>query len=337
MDQTHDNPSPVEKRSVFDLMPTAALVCMACCACGSNRGYDELVPHHIHVVNEERQYQEWEKNVNERTGIIAAKRILNDLHGYLGHEGFTEVYVDQMHPDIVGVTRQNPVTHESFILVAHNAFGYPDPNAGPTQVRSLTFEGKFVEIYMEAEIRNSKSHPFARPSEFVKDASYINGLNEYEVTIRKNISLNESKIFRTQPTILGNTTQLDFVNLRPGSVVIVRVAPHDNVSIRLRQLHVIVQEFHLEKGSKFEELRKIVSKLDLVDLNFALFSCDQEERDRGNGFEAYNIPGFERLPYAGLQGFLSYLSEISPKHDLGHPFCNNLREGDWMIGNYLFI
>jgi glycogen debranching enzyme len=330
-DQTHDNPSPVEKRSVFDLLPSAGLIAMACCATGSNRGYDELVPHHIHVVNEARQYQEWGKNANEKTGIIAAKRFLNDFHGLLASDGYNEVFVDQMNPDIVAVTRHHPKTHETYILVAHTAFGYPDANAGPTYVRPLTFEGKLVEIVFEAEMHKKSGYPFERPAKFKKDIDYINGLDEYEIVTQSHIQLEKSKIFRTQATIVNETTQLDFVNLKPGTVVIVKVVPHEPVRENINILQQLVSNFNDEKGDKFNEVRAIISKLDLVDLNICLFSCNEEEQDRGYGFGTYNIPGFASMVYAGLQGFLSLLTEISPKNDLGHPFCNNLRQGNWMI------
>lgn len=47
MDWTHDNLSPLTKRTIYDIMPNAALVALSNCAIGSNRGYDELVPHQV--------------------------------------------------------------------------------------------------------------------------------------------------------------------------------------------------------------------------------------------------------------------------------------------------
>lgn len=88
------------------------------------------------------------------SGIIAAKRAINDLHYFLGKNGFNQVYVDQMDPDIVAVTRHNPKTHESFVLVAFTAFGYPDLNAANYQrgIRPLRVEGVVDEIVFEATL-----------------------------------------------------------------------------------------------------------------------------------------------------------------------------------------
>lgn len=82
-------------------------------------------------------------------------------------------------------------------------------------------------------------------------------------------------------------------------------------------------------------LSPVVNRLDLADLNRAIYRCDQEERDEGYGFGAYDIPNFGPMVYCGVQGLVSLLSEIRPSNDLGHPMCCNLRDGNWMIGKTL--
>lgn len=95
-DQTHDNPSVAEKHCVYDFLPLSALNAIVCCAIGSTRGYDELVPHNIDVVKEVRPYAKWPDKVNPQTGLIGIKSILNEMHTWLSAQGFTETFVEQV-------------------------------------------------------------------------------------------------------------------------------------------------------------------------------------------------------------------------------------------------
>ncbi|KYN10710.1 Glycogen debranching enzyme, partial [Trachymyrmex cornetzi] len=343
MDVTHDNPSPVEKRSIFDLLPSAALVSMACCASGSNRGYDELVPHHIHVVDEKRQYTSWiddnltnnVKFINSKTGIIAAKKALNDLHYTLGQQKFPQVFVDQMDTDIVAVTRHSPTTHESVVLVAFTAFKHPDSNAHDLRkhVRPLRVEGIVEEIILEASLshidaKNGKPL-FLLPEKYTMDENIINGLSEYSLSLKQHIQCCDSTIIEKVDSGDPKITQLNFVNFQPGSVIAIRVALHANIVPALMKLQNTISQITSNEKS---ELHNIISCMDFSDLNKTLYRCDQEEREETQDkFGVYNVPGYGPLVYAGLQGIISLLADIRPNNDLGHPLCANLRQGNWLI------
>ncbi|XP_011865621.1 PREDICTED: glycogen debranching enzyme isoform X2 [Vollenhovia emeryi] len=343
LDVTHDNPSPVEKRSIFDLLPSAALVSMACCASGSSRGYDELVPHHIHVVDEKRQYASWShddsaddvKFVNSKTGIIAAKKALNDLHYMLGQQEFLQVFVDQMDTDIVAVTRHSPTSHESVVLVAFTAFKHPDSNAHDLRrhVKPLRVEGIVEEIILEASLSHVDARDgkplFLLPQKYIMDENVINGLSEYTLSLKQHIQCCDSTIIEKVDSGDPKITQLNFVNFQPGSVIAIRVALHANITPALMKLQDTISQITSNERS---DLHDIVSRMDFSDLNKTLYRCDQEEREETLGkFGVYNVPGYGPFVYAGLQGIISLLADIRPNNDLGHPLCANLRQGNWLI------
>ena len=93
------------------------------------------------------------------------------------------------------------------------------------------------------------------------------------------------------------------------------------------------QEASSSEGTTLrKKVEKTCSGLSLLDLNYALYRCDSEEKDDGHGGGAYVVPGAGALVYCGLQGIMAMLSTVRDQNDLGHPICDNLRAGDWMIG-----
>lgn len=60
--------------------------------------------------------------------------------------------MDQMDADVVAVTRHNPSTHQSVILVAYTAFHLPDPYFHRNGMKPLTVEGTVDEVILETNI-----------------------------------------------------------------------------------------------------------------------------------------------------------------------------------------
>lgn len=170
--------------------------------------------------------------------------------------------------------------------------------------------------------------------------------------MRRDVPLAQSDVFAAERTE-GQTTILEFKPLSPGTVVVIRVAPRPAAASAVAALH---RHMELAGGGDPYGLQPALAELDLVDFNVLLYRCDAEERDAGGGgvydvsallsrghraprrepptdllSTCVQVPGHGPLVYAGLQGVVSLLSEITPNDDLGHPLCDNLRAGDWLM------
>jgi glycogen debranching enzyme len=92
-DLTHDNETPLDKRSAEDALSTGALAAFSYCAVGSVKGFDDLYPKLLDVVRDERRYEI--TGLGESSGIAKMKRVLNNLHLEMVLNGFKEGHVHQ--------------------------------------------------------------------------------------------------------------------------------------------------------------------------------------------------------------------------------------------------
>jgi glycogen debranching enzyme len=299
---------------------------MCCGAIGSNRGYDELVPHHIHVVNERRVYTYWNdeetaisnvKAVSRRTGIISARILFNNLHKNLQLNGYTEIFVDQVDFDTVAVTRFNPDKMKSVILVARTVFFESSYNQN--SIRPLKIAGKINNILIEMKM-------VGKPDKYKADDFVINGVQDFRVEVRENILPEHSEFVSISKS---NINQIDFKKLEPGNVIAFEVELEERNTNAMHNFERFVNQFYTTSS----ELKDIVAHLDLDDLNFILFRVGIEEYDECKG-GPYKIPNFNDFNYCGLASLMYHWKTIRTHNDLGHPICGNLREGIW-LPNYI--
>ena len=338
-DVTHDNPTIIDKHSVFDVVPTTALIAMTACPTGSCRGYDELVPHMVHVVQEKRKYSFY-KEEGMNYGVFKIKRELNRLHASMIAEGYTEIYVHNVTESVISITRHNPNTLDSYVLITHTSFFQPESAYLPTQqgkhkpfpIPVLSLEGQVTEVFLEAFLKRDTSVSFD------EDKESINGLTGYVAYMKSNINPNRSKLIKVLSKQGSAEIAIEFTDFPPGAVIVLLLRSTQEALTAANSLRGFA-EFqpisrvatinHVEGMNVRNSIDSEISKLGLLDFNFLLYHSEPEELELGGG--VYEIPGYGKTVYAGLQGFVTILDRIRQTNDLGHPLCENIRGGNWMI------
>lgn len=235
--------------------------------------------------------------------------------------------VDQLSTSAVLMTRHNPSSHQSVLLVSHTSFYQPSERW--EYIHPLAIEGIIEEILFESIVQ----HPHDKQSirDFNRSKDVINGLDQTNVYFKENLVIEESRCVRLTSPNSPDYTGYRIVELtdefRPGSIVVLQVSLLPQIRQSLNHLRELVKQF----SNPSSEFNKIVNQLTLVDLQRIVYRPSVEEQADGKGSDVYQIPDYGTLHYSGLQGQMSVLEKIRLFNDLRHPIVNNLKQGNWLM------
>ncbi|GAA5998308.1 hypothetical protein JCM5350_002093 [Sporobolomyces pararoseus] len=300
MDCTHDNESPLSKRTAEDALPTGSLVTFARAAVGSNRGFDDLYPKLLDVVSEVRKYE----ITDVEAGIGGVKRLLNHIHTELVLDEAVEGHFSQ-EGEYITAHRVNPVTHKGYLLVARTAFssGGGKSKGDAPQIRLDGTRVKFI-AGSTVEINSTSSRD---------TDSTLRGLDATVAPISP-VEGSFEKDSSTGQSFSSITVPEEF----PRGSVMVFATWMDELPADLDAI--------CARGAK-----EAFGELGMVELNVVLYRADGEERDAVGGDGTYDVPGIGPLVYCGLQGWMPHARHVMEKNDLGHPLCSHLRDGPWAM------
>lgn len=263
-DCTHDNETPGQRRTPIDALPNAAVVAMSCCAMGSVLGYDLLVPKHINIVKDGRRFN---ADALSEAGIAPVKRLLHDLHDLMQSEGYTEVFASAT-DGLLSIIRENPRTRQSYFALLHHAFSWDTP----AKDTILEFNDVHLTILFSARL-SLKSLKSAGSQ--VAGEDYFDGipcrLDMAKGSLLEGLGSIETGATQSENQTPRTVTKLHLNQLQPGTIIVMHRDPDETLKGVLAHLDDKIQ---LSKS-----LSLAIANLNLVDLNIALYRCDQEEQD----------------------------------------------------------
>ena len=246
---------------------------------------------------------------------------MNRIHYTVGIQGYTQIFVDQFDAETTVVTRHNPQSHESVILVARTAFRAPEPHTPNCLQKLVVIPSRVDYVLVEANLETVSDE------RFYQNLTYINGLSNYKLQMR-----HETK-FIDRIEYNGKESVIHFKYFPPGAYIVLKVVLNQDSLDHLPSIRNAIHQL-TKTSAKDEETKdteKFICKMSLEELNVLLFRCSEEETGEQILSDVYNIPEYGSLIYAGLQGFVSVLEKTRLDNNLGHPIFENLRRGDWMM------
>lgn len=252
--------------------------------------------------------------INTLPGILTVKQVLNQLHQQLGKDGYTEIEVRFLADDTLAIQRRSPDNSHSVWFVIRCAHWRNRMGDG-LNAQVLELDGAVAHLHVAATLFVGDQHE----SGYQADLKVVTGM---ECFLHLYGALHEVADVWQE----GGNSKLRLRRFPPGSVVVFST---DASSAQVRHQNVMDL---LSAQEIFEPLQG----LELHHLNYLLYSCEAEERDRTEQRRgAYVVPGHGPLAYCGLMGVCALLDEArrSSTEDklLEHALLQHLRSGDWLV------
>jgi len=228
-------------------------------------------------------------------GITDAKAVLNKLHREMAEKCMYESYTDYR-GQYITVHRLSPETGEGVFLVARTKFW----EESEQEIGDIKLEAsKAIWGAGWSLIRNEGQH---------EDPHQI-----YQI-----------------PTELVSLDPIIAKDVGDGSYSLNISAKHfPPGSVAFWKTSRTFDAGHIENLVR-QKADHALKDLNLVDLNELLYHIDNEERAATKGERGvYQIPDYDSLTYCGLEGWNRPVNEAVRDQNLGHPLCENLRQGLW--------
>lgn len=242
---------------------------------------------------------------------------MNMLHTRMGLENYSQTYVDQFDADTTVLTRHNPLTYESIILIGRTSFSQPSYEQHmSTLSRPLFIPGLVEKVLFETSLVRKPEGESYTPS-----ADSVNGIQGYNLLFEENVT-QSSFIDKIDYSDSSCSSNIYFKHFPPSAVCVFKC------SLNERLLKVLADM--KQKLNDTSKLKSVIADLTFDELNIVLYRCsNEEESDVKSG--CYSLPNTGTLVYAGLQGVMNILERERMHNNLGHSLFENLRNGDWML------